>query len=172
LPESLEKIGVFVDASVEEIDSTVRAAALTGVQLHFDAAPELTARLRERFGPDLRILRVIHFDADATGEAAANMDDPNVDGVLVDSRTASAIGGTGVAFDWLTASTTLFRNMDSEKRRLVAAGGLNPENVAEAIATLWPWGVDVVSGVEAAPGRKDPAKVRVFISHARAIHRR
>jgi phosphoribosylanthranilate isomerase len=172
LPESLEKIGVFVDASVEEIDSTVRAAALTGVQLHFDAAPELTARLRERFGPDLRILRVIHFDADATGEAAANMDDPNVDGVLVDSRTASAVGGTGVAFDWLTASTTLFRNMDSEKRRLVAAGGLNPENVAEAIATLRPWGVDVVSGVEAAPGRKDPAKVRVFISHARAIHRR
>lgn len=171
LPESLEKIGVFVDASLKEIESTVLAAGLTGVQLHFDAAPELTAELRKRFGSKLRILRVIHFGAQATGEAAANMDDPNVDAVMVDSRTASVVGGTGVAFDWQAASTTLFQNEEVRRHRLVAAGGLNPENVAEAIATLRPWGVDVVSGVEAAPGRKDPAKVRVFIANVRAAFR-
>ncbi len=171
LPDSLEKIGVFVDASMEEIESTVRDVGLTGVQLHFDAAPELTARLRERFGPELRILRVVHFDAGSAGKAEANMDDPNLDAVMVDSRTASAVGGTGVAFDWLAASATLFQNDETRKRRLVVAGGLNPENVAEAIAALRPWGVDVVSGVEATPGRKDPARVRSFIANARAAVR-
>jgi phosphoribosylanthranilate isomerase len=171
LPESLEKIGVFVDASLEEIDSTVRAAALTGVQLHFDASLKLTARLRETLGPKLRILRVIHFHAQAVGAAPTNMNDPNIDAVMVDSRTASSVGGTGIAFDWSTASTTLFQNEEVRKRHLVVAGGLNPENVAEAIATLQPWGVDVVSGVEATPGRKDPDKVRAFIANARAANR-
>jgi phosphoribosylanthranilate isomerase len=92
-----------------------------------------------------------------------------VDAVLVDSRTASAVGGTGVTFDWAAARTTLFQNAEAQevKTRLIAAGGLNPDNVAEAIAALSPWGVDAASGVEAAPGRKDPAKVREFISRAR-----
>jgi phosphoribosylanthranilate isomerase len=62
---------------------------------------------------------------------------------------------------------TLFQNPKGPK--LVAAGGLNPENVAQAIATLRPWGVDVVSGVEAAPGRKDPEKVRAFIARSRKV---
>jgi len=61
LPTTLETIGVFVDASFEEIESTVLTSGLTGVQLHFIAAPDLPARLRERFGPTLRILRVLHF---------------------------------------------------------------------------------------------------------------
>jgi phosphoribosylanthranilate isomerase len=70
-----------------------------------------------------------------------------------------------VTFDWTGARKTIFR--DGNACRLVAAGGLNPANVAEAIATLHPWGVDVVSGVEAAPGRKDKAKVREFVTRAR-----
>ncbi|MGB6744759.1 MAG: phosphoribosylanthranilate isomerase [Terracidiphilus sp.] len=169
LPPALEKIGVFVDASFDEIAATVQAAGLTGVQLHFDAAQELPARLRERFGPDLRILRVIHFDAGTAASASGLNYDRNIDAILVDSRTATAVGGTGQIFDWARASKTLFENAKTCK--LVAAGGLTPENVAEAIATLRPWGVDVVSGVEAAPGRKDPAKVRAFIANARAADR-
>ena len=170
LPATVEKIGVFVDASLEEIVSTVEACGLTGVQLHFDAAPELPARLHERLGPELRILGVVHFGAGTGEQQAARMADldrnPHVDAVLVDSRTEMAAGGTGVTFDWVEARKALFQNAEARKR-LVAAGGLNPNNVAEAIAALHPWGVDVVSGGEAAPGRKDKAKVREFVARAR-----
>ena len=79
LPAELEKIGVFVDAAFEEIESTVQTSGLTGVQLHFDAAPDLPARLREQFGPNLRILRVIHFEHDAPAASAELMRDPNID---------------------------------------------------------------------------------------------
>jgi phosphoribosylanthranilate isomerase len=167
LPAALEKIGVFVDAGFEEIAATVEAAGLTGVQLHFDAPAALAAQLRERFGDKLRILGVVHFDSATVERVAAMAGDANIDALLVDSRTATAVGGTGVAFDWAAASETLFQNAE-ERKPFVAAGGLTPENVAEAIATLRPWGVDVVSGVESAPGRKDPAKVRAFIDRARA----
>jgi phosphoribosylanthranilate isomerase len=88
LPAELEKIGVFVDASFEEIEKTVVATGLTGVQLHFNAAPDLPAQLRARLGPALRILRVVHFDAAET--ASAIPQDPTIDGILVDSRTASS----------------------------------------------------------------------------------
>jgi phosphoribosylanthranilate isomerase len=190
LPAALEKIGVFVDAAFEEIAATVETAGLTGVQLHFDAPAQLPAQLRERFGPQLRILGVVHFDATQTdgrtgfvsGRGFSRAEDanrnegalapagsffnPNVDAILVDSRTASAVGGTGQAYDWVAARQAIFGAAGQAK--LVAAGGLTPENVAEAIATLHPWGVDVVSGVESAPGQKDAAKVREFIQKARA----
>ena len=168
LPTTLEKIGVFVDAPFAEIETAIQTSGLTGVQLHFAAPPDLPARLRAHFGPRLRILRVIHFDPMTVDASTSVMQDPNIDAVLVDSRTASAVGGTGTSFDWITASKTLFKSTNSRERQLVAAGGLTPRNVAEAIATLRPWGVDAVSGVEASPGRKDPAKVRAFIATARA----
>jgi phosphoribosylanthranilate isomerase len=173
LPPSVEKIGVFVDAALEEIVSTVQLCGLTGVQLHFDAEYDLPARLRERLGPEVRILRVIHFSAESAGQHTAQIaeydQDPHVDAVLVDSRTATAIGGTGVAFAWAVARYSLFQN-EKARMHLIAAGGLNPANVAEAISALRPWGVDAVSGVEAAPGRKDPAKVRAFIRRARSAN--
>jgi phosphoribosylanthranilate isomerase len=208
LPPALEKIGVFVDAALEEIAAAVEGAGLTGVQLHFDAAPELPARLRERFGPGLRILRVVHFDAQQTAgetgfvpghdfgradDAKGNVkghdfsraedtketeralapggcfSDPNIDAILVDSRTFAAAGGTGLTYDWNAARRSIFDSAGPMK--LIAAGGLTPENVAEAIATLRPWGVDVVSGVESAPGRKDAAKVQAFIATVRAAQK-
>jgi phosphoribosylanthranilate isomerase len=171
LPAKLEKIGVFVDASFEVIESTVETSGLTGVQLHFNAAPGLPAQLRARFGSALRILRVVHFDSDAAAMPSAIREDSNINGILVDSRTAAAVGGTGKSFDWAVASEALFQN-PKVRKQLIAAGGLTPENVTEAIATLRPWGVDVSSGVEAAPGRKDPAKVRAFIDNARTTNRK
>jgi phosphoribosylanthranilate isomerase len=177
LPPHIEKIGVFVDAAFDEISSAIVAAGLTGVQLHFDAPPELPRRLRSRFGPSLRILGVEHFDAEQAGKGKTaprvpNPPDPNIDAILVDSKTARAAGGTGVAYDWALASETLFQNATGREPLMIAAGGLTPENVAEAIATLHPWGVDVVTGVEAMPGRKDPAKVRAFILNAHAAGQR
>ncbi len=169
LPATIEKIGVFVDAPLEEIVSTVEVCGLTGVQLHFDAVTELPAQLHERLGPELRILRVVHFGSGTEEQQAAGIaeqvQDPHVDAVLVDSRTEAAVGGTGVAFDWAVARKTFFA--DAKACKLIAAGGLNPDNVAEAIAALRPWGVDVVTGVESAPGRKDRAKVREFVERAR-----
>jgi len=169
LPVTIEKVGVFVDAGLDEIVSTVRSCGLTGVQLHFDADQELPARIRERLGPELRLLRVIHFAAETAGkhveQIAEHARNPHLDAVLVDSRTALAAGGTGVTFDWVEARKTVFA--ETGRLRLVAAGGLHPANVVEAIAVLRPWGVDVASGVEAVPGYKDPAKVREFVALAR-----
>ncbi len=166
LPGSVEKIGVFVDTPAIAIAEMVRASGLTGVQLHFDAEPEAAANLRAEFGSRLRILRVVHFGPEMARQTAAYAADPNTDGVLVDSRTATAAGGTGIPFDWHEARRTVFGN--GIAARMVAAGGLNPENVAEAIRVLRPWGVDVASGVEASPGRKDAEKVRAFVARARA----
>jgi len=171
LPPTLEKVGVFVDAEFEETESLVRACGLTGVQLHSDADNHLPKRLREIFGTSLRIVRVVHFGAGAVSRATAFEKDGNVDAILVDSRTAAAIGGTGVSFDWAAARATLFDAAGGRELPRIAAGGLTPANVAEAIATLRPWGVDVVSGVESSPGRKDSNKVREFIANARAAGR-
>lgn len=164
----VEKIGVFVDADFEEIVRNVQTAGLTGVQIHGAVDGGLAARLRERFAEELKILQVLHFGAgeDALdGRLNALRHSGAVDRVLVDSRTAQAQGGTGVSYDWAAARRSFLDT--AGHLRMVVAGGLTPENVREAIATLEPWGVDVVSGVEAAPGRKDPEKVRAFVKHAR-----
>jgi phosphoribosylanthranilate isomerase len=169
LPQEVEKIGVFVDAGIDEIYATVRAAGLTGVQLHFDPAPGLPGKLRQLLGARFRILQVVHFEAGGGDVTASRLTqcraDSNLDGVLVDSRTASAAGGTGVAFDWAEARRTVFDQAGDMK--LIAAGGLNATNVAAAITILRPWGVDVVSGVESAPGRKDARKLRDFLAQVR-----
>ena len=198
LPAGIEKIGVFVDAGYDEIVSTVTACGLTGIQLHFDAPPQLALRLRARFGAGVRILGVLHFGAETAQTAACPQDagvsvegaglspyiappdwsgapasaaclfDPSLDAILVDACSSTARGGTGQAFDWHAASASLFQNAKTRRRPLIAAGGLTPLNIAEAIRILRPWGVDVASGVESAPGRKDPEKLRAFVRNARA----
>jgi phosphoribosylanthranilate isomerase len=85
--------------------------------------------------------------------------------VLIDSRVRSAGGGTGVAYDW-TAARAAFASAPATLQ-LIVAGGLKPDNVSTAITELKPWGVDVSSGVEASPGRKDPALVEAFLKSAR-----
>jgi phosphoribosylanthranilate isomerase len=166
LPAAVEKIGVFVDADLATIAETVALAGLTGVQLHSGGRDDLAAQLRERFGPSLRILQVVHFGEEASSQLQAASANPSVDAVLVDSRTANAVGGTGIPFDWQAARATVFDGESALK--LIAAGGLTPANVAAAILTLRPWGVDVASGVESSPGRKDAQKVREFVANARA----
>ncbi len=169
LPEAIEKIGVFVDAGLNELTVAIEACGLTGVQLHSTSDPEIGARLRERYTPErLKILKVIHFQQGLEAELRAAEADEAIDGVLVDSRTATMPGGTGIRFDWKAARGSFA----GSRLKLVAAGGLNPENVGEAIVTLRPWGVDVASGVEERPGKKDAAKVRAFIENARIAARK
>ena len=189
LPRTVEKIGVFVDAGFDEIVATILEAGLTGVQLHGDVtaapdlapslAPSLAKRLRQRFANgtpqsvSLGILHVLNCEAEGRegndtlqAQLKALRQNHAVDAVLVDSRSPHARGGTGMRFDWQAARRSF--SAAAPHLRIIVAGGLNPENVREAIHTLHPWGVDVVTGVEAAPGRKDPARVKEFIAAARA----
>lgn len=164
LPKSIEKIGVFVDASLDDLVSAINTCGLTGVQLHSGGSAAITAGLRKRYAADrLRILKVIHFQQGLEAELRAAESDPALDGVLIDSRTATLIGGTGTRFDWQSARASFA----ASHLRLIAAGGLNPANVEAAIQTLRPWGVDAASGLESAPGKKDAAKVRAFVENAR-----
>ncbi len=169
LPKAVAKYGVFVDAGVEEIATTIEECGLTGVQLHALQDAALPRKLRERFPAlegraQLGIVRVIHYGGDLAERLHEAQQDDAIDAVLVDSRTATLLGGTGQRFDWQQARGNL---TSAAGLRLVVAGGLNPDNVAEAVETLRPWGVDVATGVEASPGKKDPAKVRAFIENAR-----
>jgi phosphoribosylanthranilate isomerase len=175
LPDSIGKYGVFVDAPFDEIVAAVEECGLTGVQLHASKNAALALKLRERFSSRpgrerLGILRVIHYSQDLQAQLREAQSDAAIDGVLIDSRTANLLGGTGTRFHWHAARSS-FSGVASHLR-LIAAGGLNPENVGEAIATLRTWGVDVATGVEASPGKKDPAKVKAFVENARiAAHK-
>jgi len=173
LPPSLEKIGVFMTRDAGEIAGAVRTAGLTGVQLHGGLDLNLARRLRAELGGRVTITQTLHWTAHGgatnAAELTAQLDEiageAAVDSVLVDARTPTASGGGGVPFDWKTARDVLARS----RVRLIVAGGLTPVNVAEAIATLRPWGVDVASGVEASPGRKDREKLLHFIQKAAAM---
>jgi phosphoribosylanthranilate isomerase len=168
LPPQLEKYGVFVDAGFDEIVSTVATSGLTGVQIHRSADELLPSRLRRHFAQSperIGILRVLHYKNHGFEQQLDDLGrNGDLDGVLVDSSTDRAVGGTGTSFNWLEARNSFLRT--APHLRMIAAGGLAPENVKHAIQVLRPWGVDVVSGVESAPGKKDPARVLAFIRSA------
>jgi phosphoribosylanthranilate isomerase len=168
LPPQLEKYGVFVDADFDEIVSIVTACGLTGVQIHRSSDGLLPLRLRQHFAQfpgRIGILRVLHYKNQGFEQQLTELGrNEALDGVLVDSSTERAVGGTGTNFNWLEARNSFLRT--TPHLRLIAAGGLAPENVKQAIQILRPWGVDVVSGVESAPGKKDPARVLAFIRSA------
>jgi phosphoribosylanthranilate isomerase len=172
LPAGIEKIGVFMTRDAYEIAETVRSAGLTGVQLHGGLNLSLARRLRKDLGREITIVQTLHWIVEGGAcnkepiatQLRAIEQEPTVDRVLVDSKTGSSSGGGGVSFDWARAQETL----TVDGMRVIVAGGLHPGNVAAAIATLRPWGVDVAGGVESVPGRKDPEKLRRFIENARS----
>lgn len=177
LPKNVEKIGVFITQDVDEILRIADLTGLTGVQVHSAFVPEFVQQIKQRTNDRLRVLQVVDFPAASTTEAATQFEqtmrellaEPAVDAVLLDTAVKGASGGTGVAFDWAVVAEVLRRisPTDLEGPRIILAGGLRPENVAEAIMTLLPHGVDVASGVESTPGSKDPARVKAFIQAAR-----
>ena len=167
LPSTVDTVGVFVDEASERIADAVATAGLTGVQLQGDEPPALTRELRQL---NLRLLiRTVWASAGLETLAeriAAHSAD--ADRILLDSGSVSARGGTGTPFDWNGVAPQLARV--PAETRIIVAGGLNPSNVSKAIAILRPWGVDVASGVEREPGRKDPDEVRAFVTAARGTH--
>jgi phosphoribosylanthranilate isomerase len=175
LHAKVERIGVFDSLYAEEIAAAVREAGLTAVQLHGGGEPVLAKRLNELFEGKVRIIQTVHWAVEEGGESAKSVRQrlcaieagSTIERVLIDSKVGQATGGTGVSFDWVAARSVLASG--GSRLKMIVAGGLRPENVAEAISELNPWGVDVTSGVEKSPGRKDPKKLGEFIRNASAV---
>lgn len=150
------RVGVFGRAEPGEVARAVERARLHVVQLHGDPTAEDIASVRAATGAEVwavaRIGRAVPDDLGEIFDVA--------DAVLVDAKVEGALGGTGVALDWGSLAPELRRVRRG--RAMVLAGGLRPENVGDAIATLEPDVVDVSSGVESAAGMKDHARMRAF----------
>jgi phosphoribosylanthranilate isomerase len=147
LPERVSAVGVFVNEPEENMLAIARKVGLDYLQLHGEESPELVARLKRTL-PVIKAIRV--RDSFRPAQLASFR---RASALLLDGFDSCQHGGTGRTFDW-----TLARN-SNRMRRVFLAGGLTPENVAEAIQTTHPYAVDVCSGVETRPGRKDPARI-------------
>jgi len=160
LPPTVLCVGVFVNE--DDADTVARMAERSGVsavQLHGDETPEYCAALGGH-----EVIKALRVGKDFAPEEAARYP---AQSILLDAYNAHARGGTGETFDW-----TLARRTREVVAQLYLAGGLTPENVAGAVAAVAPYAVDVCSGVELAPGRKDSVRVRAFIAAARACEKK
>ena len=142
-------VGVFVNSSVEEIRATMETCGLSLAQLHGDETPEMLEAL------DGKAFKAFRGVADV--ETDKRMITNGFPAFLVDAAVKGLYGGSGVTADWLGAAEL------AKKYPLLLAGGLTPENVAEAVRRVQPWGVDVASGVESDPGKKDASKMKAFV---------
>jgi phosphoribosylanthranilate isomerase len=173
LPPGVEKVGIFVNESAERTREVVDHVGLTAVQLHGDETEEFARNLvagRGEGAPKLYRVLTARAVVSLGSETAFLWGSPQAvpyHAVLVDSGSSSRRGGTGVSFDWDDAKP-VFEQL-RRKCRLILAGGLSPDNVAQAMSVLRPWGVDVVSGVEREPGKKDPEKLKAFLQKVRSL---
>ncbi len=177
LPDTIEKVGVFVNRTADEVRATAMKAGMTAVQVYLDVDPAQgnadCAHCFEQIAaaqPELKLMPVLAMH-ESRPESPAMLWDPDaIHAFLLDSSRGGQPGGTGQPFDWEAnvAAVKVIKTLG----KVVIAGGLNPSNVTEAIRILNPWGVDVVSGVEASPGKKDPEKVRAFITAVREFEER
>jgi len=169
VPARVELTGVFVREPLALVHDAILTLGLGGVQFHGNPLDHWSEAERIRWAELLQAresLRVVHaMRARDTESLESSLDArmERADQILLDAFVPGLEGGTGKVFDWRLAEVVARRGLP-----LIVAGGLTPENVADAVAKTRPWGVDVSSGVEAAPGRKDHDAVRRFIRAARA----
>jgi phosphoribosylanthranilate isomerase len=172
LPEDVEKVGVFVNVESERIREIALKVGLTAVQLHGKRSAESVCKDLTSTSPVdcvgvSKVILMVH--GDALKEDLLFLIS-NMFAILLDSRSNGAAGGTGMTFDW-EATRGAVQAM-SLIVPVIVAGGLTPANVGEAIGLFQPFGVDVASGVEARPGKKDPEKVRAFVKAVREADRK
>ena len=149
----IKLVGVFVNSSVEEIKDILQTCHLDLAQLHGDETPEIFAQLTPHA---FRAFRGIP-------ESNAGYERDEAPTMLIDAAVKGVYGGSGVTADWAAAAEL------AKKYPLLLAGGLTPENVADAVRQVQPWGVDVASGVESAPGEKDAEKMVQFVKAVREV---
>jgi len=148
----VEVAGVFVNASLDDVARVADAVGLTHVQLHGDEGPAYCAEVARRTGT--KVIKAVRVRSGADLQA---LEPYHVDFHLLDSYVAGVPGGTGETFAWDLVPAPARRPAP-----VILSGGLRPENVGAAIAAVQPYAVDVASGVESAPGRKDPEALRAF----------
>jgi phosphoribosylanthranilate isomerase len=161
LRRRFEVVGVFVNASLDEIASATEDESLTMVQLHGDEGPAFCKEVARRTGA--KVIKALRVRSAADVQSAEVF---RTDFHLLDAHRRGRPGGTGESFDWSLVAT---RRSDVP---LILAGGLTPDNVSEGVATVRPFAVDVASGVEAEPGIKDHALMAAFAERARAASAR
>ena len=155
LPSGIQSVGVFVNEETpRRVASIGDVAGVSAVQLHGDETPSYCRELKDR-----RVIKAVRVDTEFSPQQITPY---QTEAILLDAFSPSARGGTGKCFDWAIAKQA--RGFVS---RLFLAGGLTPENVTQAVATVEPYAVDVCSSVEHSPGQKDEARVREFITAAK-----
>ena len=170
IPEPPKVVGLFADQPPDEVIDTIKSCGLDMAQLCGRESPDYCLQVTEQTGAE--IIKVLHVSASETagdigngGEVEARMA-PYLEAgcyVTLDRLVEGLQGGTGQSFDWEVAAQLSHQGYD-----FLLAGGLTPENVAQAVQQVNPWGVDVSSGVETG-GRQDTDKIRAFIRNARAV---
>ncbi len=152
LPPFITAVGLFVDDDSARIQAIADQCRLDIVQLHGNESPQFCRVLNRKIIKAIRI---------GSASSLSHLSDYSVNGFLLDTYVVGKMGGTGKVFDWKLASKA------KKYGRIILAGGLNSDNVADAVHLVKPYGVDVSSGVEATPGKKDSNKVRKFIESVR-----
>ncbi|MEK6713465.1 MAG: phosphoribosylanthranilate isomerase [Nitrospirota bacterium] len=154
LPVFITSVGVFVDESEDLIRRIIREGGIQILQFHGSESPVLCTRFREK------VIKAIRIKDE---ESISEMQMYDVDTFLLDTYLDCAKGGTGKTFNWKYAE------MAKGNGRIILSGGLNPSNIGDAVRTLKPYGVDVSSGVEISPGKKDHVKIREFVREAKKV---
>jgi len=156
LPPFVARVGLFVNASEATVRETIEKTGINTLQFHGDETPEFCSK----FAP-MKVIKAFRMQGSQTLQSLAQY---NVDAYLLDSFDPGSPGGTGMIFNW-----DLARQAKDEGKPIILAGGLDPENIAEAIHETWPYAVDVASGVESERGKKDIHLVRRFIDIVRQV---
>jgi phosphoribosylanthranilate isomerase len=152
LPPFASPVGIFVNWEAAPVIALAAALRLSAVQLHGDESPRLAAEIAQK----VAVIKAFRMAKQAALPAFSKY--KHASAFLLDAAAAGKFGGTGQQTDWSRAAAA------AKSHRIILAGGLTPENVAEAIRLVRPYAVDVASGVESHPGKKDPAKLRAFLA--------
>lgn len=166
LPAAIEPVGLFVNHSLDGIAGIARSCRLRALQLHGDESPGFLAELQQRL-PGIRLIRAHRLGDEGLGPLSDYLGECRELGVdlracLIDARVDGMYGGSGKTVRW-----ELLADWPADRPPLVLAGGLTPENAADAVRAVRPWGVDTASGIESAPGQPDLALIERFITSAR-----
>ena len=160
LPEKVASVGVFVNEAEPEMLEIARRVGLDYVQLHGDETAEVVSRMRR----SIRVIKAIRVRESFRVAQLANF--KGASSILLDGFDAQLRGGTGKSFNWKLAKSA------GRKRQIFLAGGLTPENAAEAVSAARPFAIDVCSGVESQPGKKDVARMRALVAAVRPVTER